>query len=76
METAKLFHTGRNQAVRLPKAFRFSGDKVYIKKVGSAVVLLPDQHTWDLLFEACDEFSDGFMADRKQPLAQDRPAFD
>jgi len=62
--------------VRLPKEFRFSGEKVYIKKVGSAVVLLPDQHSWDLLFEACDDFSDDFMADRNQPDVQKRPAFD
>jgi len=40
------------------------------------VVLLPDQHSWDLLFEACDDFSDDFMADRNQPDVQKRPAFD
>jgi antitoxin VapB len=41
MDTAKLFKTGRSQAVRLPKAYRFEGDEVYIKRVGPAVVLLP-----------------------------------
>ncbi len=29
---AKLFQTGRSQAVRLPKEFRFEGDEVYIRR--------------------------------------------
>jgi len=29
-ETAKLFNSGRSQAVRLPKDFRFKGNEVYI----------------------------------------------
>ena len=35
------FKNGDSQAVRLPKEFRFAGDEVLIKRVGSAVVLLP-----------------------------------
>ena len=41
MDSAKLFYNGRSQAVRLPKEFRFEGEEVYIKKIGSAVVLMP-----------------------------------
>ena len=41
MTTAKLFINGRSQAVRLPKEFRFEGDEVGIKRVGSAVLLFP-----------------------------------
>jgi len=76
MKTAKLFKTGRSQAVRLPKEFRFSGEQVYVKRMGTAVVLLPEAHTWDVLFEACEEFSDDFMVDRNQPENQPRPSFD
>jgi antitoxin VapB len=39
---AKVFQTGRSQAVRLPKEFRFDGDTVLIHREGSAVVLEPD----------------------------------
>jgi antitoxin VapB len=76
MKTAKLFQTGRSQAVRLPKEYRFSGSEVFIQRIGSAVVLLPTAHTWDVLFEACDEFSDDFMAERSQPELQQRPAIE
>jgi len=38
-QTAKLFTTGRSQAVRLPKAFRFEGKEVFIRKEGNCVIL-------------------------------------
>ncbi len=76
MDTAKLFQSGRSQAVRLPKAYRFTGGHVFVKRVGSAVLLMPEAHSWDLMFEACDEFSKEFMKDRNQPKHQERPGFD
>ena len=41
METAKIFTKGRSQAVRIPKAFRFEGDDVHIKKTADEVLLIP-----------------------------------
>ncbi len=38
---AKLFKNGRSQAVRLPKAFRFEGTEVVIRKQGDKVILEP-----------------------------------
>lgn len=38
---AKLFKNGRSQAVRLPKAFRFQGDEVAVRREGDAVILEP-----------------------------------
>lgn len=42
IKRAKIFKTGRSQAVRLPKEFRFEGDTVLIRHQGSAVILEPD----------------------------------
>ncbi|MDZ7699076.1 MAG: type II toxin-antitoxin system VapB family antitoxin [Deltaproteobacteria bacterium] len=39
--TAKIFQNGRSQAVRLPKAFRFKGKEVKIRKEGDNVILEP-----------------------------------
>ena len=72
MQTARLFKNGRSQAVRLPKEFRFDGDRVFIKRVGNAVVLIPYQESWASLFESLDQFSDDFMDSREQPADQDR----
>ncbi len=41
METAKIFKTGRSQAVRLPKRYRFSCSEVAIRKEGDNVILSP-----------------------------------
>jgi len=61
METAKLFKNGGSQAVRLPKDCRFEGTEVYVKRVGSAVILYPKDDPWALLRESLNEFPDDFM---------------
>ncbi|TMA30775.1 MAG: AbrB/MazE/SpoVT family DNA-binding domain-containing protein [Deltaproteobacteria bacterium] len=38
---AKVFWTGRSQAVRLPKEFRFDTDEVDVHREGDSVVLEP-----------------------------------
>jgi antitoxin VapB len=38
METAKLFWSGRSQAVRLPKEFRIDGSEVRIRRHGAAII--------------------------------------
>ena len=41
MDTAKIFKTGRSQAVRLPRRYRFSSSEVAIRKEGNSVILSP-----------------------------------
>jgi antitoxin VapB len=72
MQTAKLFTNGRSQAVRLPKELRFSGDDVFIKKIGKMVILLPKEDPWSLLEKSLDQFTDDFMNDRNQPPQDQR----
>lgn len=72
MKTAKLFQNGQSQAVRLPKEFRFEGDEVIIKRSGNAVVLIPANHSWDVLANSLNKFSADFMDERNQPPEQTR----
>ncbi len=72
MKTAKLFKNGRSQAVRLPKEFKFQGSEVYIKRIGSNVVLVPKDDPWGSLVSSLDGFSDDFMEQREQPGLDDR----
>ena len=76
MKRAKLFKNGESQAVRLPKEFRFRGKQVYIKRQGNAVVLIPEQDSWDTLIESTKHFTKDFMAERNQPPVQRRESFD
>lgn len=39
--TAKLFKNGRSQAVRLPREFRFDGDRVRVRRAGRGVIVEP-----------------------------------
>lgn len=73
MMTAKIFENGRSQAVRLPKACRFSSDEVMVNKIGDIVMLLPKTDNWDTFMEAIDLFSDDFMSEgRAEDLVQNR----
>lgn len=71
---AKLFTSGRSQAVRLPKALRFQGSEVIAKRFGNGVLLLPVGDPWQLMREALDEFEPGFQLQREQPAQQEREA--
>ena len=55
-KTAKLFKNGRSQAVRLPAAFRFSSNEVYIRKDPKTgeVILSVKPSSWDELFTSAD----------------------
>lgn len=75
MQQAKLFQNGQSQAVRLPKDFRFDGDRVNIKRVGKAVVLLPHNEPWEILFDSLEQFTSDFMEERRQPAVEEREGF-
>ena len=75
--TAKLFQNGRSQAVRLPREFRFEGDRVRVSRSGRGVMVEPiygDAAEW---FAELDRFSaDPFMSDgRLQPPTPERGIF-
>ena len=72
MDTAKLFMTGRSQAVRLPKEFRFKGDEVCIKRIGSVVVLFDPRDRKNLLTGSFGRVTSDFMLERQQPRRPDK----
>jgi antitoxin VapB len=78
---AKLFWNGRSQAVRLPKEFRFGGDRVRVTRMGAGVLLepIPDakKETIEKLFARIDAMgADPIFPDgRKQKLAPIREYF-
>jgi antitoxin VapB len=77
MATAKLFWSGRSQAVRLPKDFRFRGKEVRIRRHGNAVVLEPLDDDWTWLDAIAGQLDDDFVrAVEEEPPQQERPALD
>lgn len=68
MATARVFWSGRSQAVRLPKDFRFEGDEVRIRRHGDAVILEPVASDWAWLDAIAGRMSDDFLENgREQP---------
>jgi len=74
METAKVFWSGRSQAVRLPKAFRFDTDEVRVRRHGVAIILEPIARDWDWLRPLVGLVDDDLVsALEEEPSAQSRP---
>jgi antitoxin VapB len=68
MDTAKIFINGRSQAIRLPKAYRFEGKEVYIKRTSEGVLLIPkDYSIWDVWEKNLNKYEAPFIEDRNQP---------
>jgi antitoxin VapB len=77
IETAKVFWSGRSQAVRLPKDFRFDTDQVRIRRHGRSVILEPIAQDWAWLEEVIGPVDEVFeQAVGEQPAHQERPALD
>lgn len=71
MTTAAVFRSGRSQAVRLPKKYRFHTREVYVQPTPDGL-LLTEKDPWDLFAEGVSELSDDFMATRVQPAVESR----
>lgn len=74
-KTAKIFMNGRSQALRLPKEFRFDTDEVYITTQGENLLISPKKPDWDDFFNTQPAFSEDFLADRQDAVAQERDFF-
>jgi virulence-associated protein VagC len=74
---ARVFWSGRSQAVRLPKAFRFSTDEVAIRREGRSVVLEPieidrDEKGWpEAWWKLAGSEPDFDVGDRHAPHERD-----
>ena len=73
---ARVFMSGRSQAVRIPAEYRFTASEVYIRRDAQTGDLILSQApgSWDEVFCALDRagFPDDFLADRNQGTAPKR----
>ena len=74
---ARLFRSGRSQAVRLPQEFRFRGDRVRIRRVGRGVLLEPILNPKEWFAELDQWGTEPFMPEgRNQPESPVRDVFE
>jgi antitoxin VapB len=71
--TAKVFMSGRSQAVRLPKEFRFDVDEVQIERTPAGILLRAKSPTERLkgFFDRLEPFPNDFLVDRNEGLVED-----
>jgi antitoxin VapB len=73
---AKVFMSGRSQAVRIPAEFRFSTPEVFIRRdlQSGDLILSQAPGGWDEIFEALDKAGapEDFLSDRAQGPPQAR----
>jgi antitoxin VapB len=71
---AKIFMNNRSQAVRLPKEFQFKTQEVFIRKVGSDIVLSPHPTDWSSYLANGPVASEDFMEGVEDlPVQERRP---
>ncbi len=76
-EIARVFWSGRSQAVRLPKGYRFQTDIVRIRKRGNSIILEPITENWNWLDDVSQKLDEDFIsACNEEPSSQDRPDLD
>ena len=76
-DRAKVFWSGRSQAVRLPRDYRFDADEVRIRRRGSAVILEPLAEDWDWLDRLAGDLDEDFdKAATEEVKGQERPELD
>ena len=73
---ARVFMTGRSQAVRIPAEFRFRTEEVFVRRDPQTGDLILSQapSTWSEVFTALDDagFPAEFMNGRRQGVAEER----
>lgn len=69
--TAKVFTTGRSQAVRIPKDYRFDCDEVTVERDGDRLILTPKRvqqyKSWADYFENAPRLDDDFHIPKDPP---------
>ena len=72
MAVAKVFRTGRSQAIRLPKEFRVDADIVHLKRTHEGFLVITKE-PWEIFFEGVEQLSDKFFGGaRVQPELESR----
>jgi antitoxin VapB len=59
-QTTKVFRSGRRQAVRIPKAYRFDCDEVFIEREGDRVILTSRPVSFKEYFARSSRFTEDF----------------
>ncbi len=76
IETIEIKKNKGRQDIRIPKEMQIDDNKVYLKKVGNVIYVIPFHKPWQNLEASLDSFTSDFMEKREQPENRTRESFD
>lgn len=71
-EPIDILESAGSQSIQIPENFKIDDDKVYLKKVGNTLFVIPFHSPWENLIDSVDNFTPDFMNEREQPAEQKR----
>jgi antitoxin VapB len=72
MKTKIIVVRNNGGKIIIPEEFMMNDDKVYMKKVGNSIYIIPFSDPWQNLIESTEDFSSDFMSSRNQLEQQKR----
>lgn len=68
INTTRPFMTGRSQAVRIPKEYRFSeNEELIVNRIGDSIVITPKKALATSFFAGAAQLDDDFMENGRPP---------
>lgn len=72
IEEVEIENISGRQFIKIPDDFKIDDNRVYLKKFGESIFIIPYHKPWDSLFEGVKLFSEDFMEERNQPSLDNR----
>lgn len=70
--TIDITNANGDQAICIPEDMRIDDNKVYVKKIGNTLQIIPYHSAWQNLIESTKLFTTDFLESRLQPENQKR----
>lgn len=74
--TIDIIETNGEQAINIPDDMKINDDKVYLKKIGNTLHIIPYHNAWQNLIDSTTLFTKDFMETRNLLHNQQRESFD
>ena len=76
LEEINIQNISGSQVTQIPDNLKIDDDKVYLKKVGNILYIIPFHNPWQNMVDSVNIFSDDFMDAHQQPKHQSRESCD
>lgn len=76
IETVDISNAANGQFIPIPEEMRIDDSRVYLKKTGNTIVVIPFNSPWEGFLESLNGFTPDFMEEREQPAPDHRESLE